>query len=98
MTDWIKTARRLRRKKKTIEEIATELSKSKSSVGRAVADMSVDRRAATNKARGDIEPVWLDEARQLLKGGQSRPRIAVMLKVAQTSVYRMLHKFGTERG
>jgi transposase-like protein len=94
---WIKTARRLRAKKMSIEAIAASVGMSKSAVHRVVADMAPDLRAATNKARGDIEPGWLDEARRLLKAGRSRPQIAVTLDVAQTSVYRMLHKFGTDR-
>jgi len=95
MTDWIKSARKLRRRKMSIEAIAAEIGVSKSAVHRAVADMKPDLRADANKARGDIEPEWLNKARRLLKAGHSRPRIAVILDVAQTSVYRMLHKFGT---
>jgi transposase-like protein len=91
---WIKTARALRRKKMPIEAIATTIGKSKSAVHRAVADMAPDLRAATNRARAAIEPHWLNEARRLLRAGRSRPQIAVALDVAQTSVYRMLHKFG----
>ena len=94
---WIKTARQLRRKKMPIEAIAAAIGKSKSAVHRAIADMRPDMRAATNRARGNIEPPWLDEARQLLKAGKSRPQIAVTLDVAQTSVYRMLHKFGAAK-
>lgn len=94
MTDWEKTARALRRKKMSIEAIATEIGMSKSAVHRAVTDMKPDLRAAANRARGEIEPEWLNEARRLLKTGKSRPQIAVILDVAQTSVYRMLDKFG----
>lgn len=94
MTDWIKTARALRHKKMPIEAIAAKIGVSKSAVHRAVSDMAPDLRAATNRARGMVEPHWLDEARRLLKAGHSRPQIAVALDVAQTSVYRMLHKFG----
>ena len=94
MPDWSKTARRLRRKKISIEAIAAEIGISKSAVHREVRDIEVDRRAAVNTARARIEPPWLDEARALLRSGKSRPEIAVILDVAQTSVYRMFHKFG----
>ena len=94
MSDQTKAIRALRRKKLTIEQIAVQTGLSKSAVGRAVAGMKTDMRATTNAARGNIEPPWLDEARRLLAGGMSRPKIAIKLNVAQTSVYRMLNKFG----
>lgn len=91
----IEQARALRRKKISLEAIAAQIGISKSSAHRAVADLKVDRRAAANHARAMIPPPWLDKARQMLREGKSRPKIASDLGVAQTSIYRVLHKFGT---
>jgi len=89
----IKAVRRLRRGKMSIVEIAAELGLSKSTVGRAVADMKTDRRAAANKARAGVAPSWLDKAKRLRKSGKSYPQIAEELDVAQSSVFRALKKF-----
>lgn len=92
--DWKKKARALRRKKQTIEAIAETLGVSKSAVHRAVADMTIDRRAAVNKERAALPAPWVDEARRLFRVGQSAPKIARRLGVCHNTIYRAFDKFG----
>lgn len=86
--------RRLRAKNLTVAAIGARLGFSKSAVHRAVADMAVDGRVVANRERASIPPLWLGQAKRLIRAGLSRNQVARKLKIPTTVLYRAMEKFG----
>lgn len=84
----IADARRLRKKKHSIEAIADALGISKSAVHRAVRDMPVDLR------RDRTRPEWFERAIKLVKAGKNRHEVSKQLGVHQATLYKAFKDAG----
>lgn len=91
--DDIGDMRRRRAKGATLEAIAALTGFSKSVVHRATRDIEVDGRIAANRARANIPPPWLAQARRLIRSGLSRRAAAAKLNVPCSTFHRLMDRF-----